>query len=63
MTPKMIRSWCESGKDELARCACPTVQAAPEIQTHLQARVAALNAVAARLYDRWIAGLKDRPLP
>ena len=61
MTPEMIRSWCESGKDEIARCVCPTVQTAPEIQAHLQPRVVALNAVAARLYDRWTAGLKDRP--
>ena len=58
MTPDMIRSWCESGKDELARSACATVQTASEIQAHLQPRVAALNAVAARLYERWITGLK-----
>ena len=58
MTPEMIRSWCESGKDELARSACATVQTASEIQAHLQPRVAALNAVAARLYARWIKGLK-----
>ena len=58
MTPEMIRSWCESGKDELARSACATVQTASEIQAHLQPRVAALNAVAARLYARWITGLK-----
>ncbi len=58
MTPEMIRAWCESGKEELVRCACPTVQNAREIQAHLQPRVAALNAVAARLYDRWIEGLK-----
>jgi GMP synthase-like glutamine amidotransferase len=58
MTPQMVSAWCESGKDELARCAGPTVQDAQEIQAQLQPRVAALNAVAARLYDRWIAGLK-----
>jgi GMP synthase-like glutamine amidotransferase len=63
MTPEMIRAWCESGKEELARCACPTVQDAREIQDHLQPRTAALNAVAARLYERWIEGLKGRPRP
>ena len=63
MTPEMVRAWCESGKDELARCACPTVQDAREIQAHLQPRIAVLNAVAARLYDRWIEGLKGRPRP
>jgi hypothetical protein len=57
MTPEMIRSWCESGKKELERAACVSVQAAGEIQGHLQARLAVLNAVAARLYDRWITGL------
>jgi GMP synthase-like glutamine amidotransferase len=59
MTPEMIRAWCASGKEELARCACPTVQGAHEIEAHLQPRVAVLNGVAARLYDRWIEGLKD----
>ncbi len=63
MTPEMVRAWCESGKDELARSACPTVQCAREIQAHLQPRIAVLNAVAARLYDRWIEGLKGRPRP
>ena len=61
MTPEMVCAWCDSGKDELARCACPTVQDAREIQVHLPARTAALNAVAARLYDRWIQGLRGRP--
>jgi len=58
MTPEMIRAWCESGEEELGRCACPTVQNAREMQSHLQPRVAVLNAVAARLYRRWIEGLK-----
>ena len=57
MTPEMIRSWCESGKDEIARCACPDSADCAEIQAHLEPRIAALNAVAARLYDRWIDGL------
>ncbi len=57
MTPEMIRSWCESGKGELERSACATVQSAKEIESHLPARLAGLNAVAARLYARWIGGL------
>ena len=61
MTPQMIRNWCESGKRELERSACATVQSASEMQSHLQVRVSALNSVAARLYERWISGLKDRP--
>ena len=59
MTPEMIRSWCESGKRELERSNCTSVQTALEIESHLEARLAALNAVAARLYDRWTAGLKE----
>ena len=58
MTPEMIRAWCQSGAEELARCACPTVQDARQIQEQLQPRVAALHGVASRLYDRWIDGLK-----
>ena len=57
MTPEMIPAWCESGAEELVRSACPTVQNAHEIEAYLQPRVAVLNAVAERLYGRWIAGL------
>ena len=62
MTPEMIRSWCQSGKREIERSACATVQPVSEIEAHLQPRVAVLNSVAARLYEHWITGLKDRPL-
>lgn len=58
MSAEMIRAWCESGKGELARCACPTVQDAREIEAHLEPRISILNTVAARLYQRWIGGLK-----
>jgi len=61
MTPEMIRSWCQSGTKEIERSAGATVQPVSEIEAHLQPRVAVLNSVAARLYDRWIAGLKNRP--
>ena len=58
MTEEMIKSWCESGKREIERSACATVQPVSEIGSHLRVRVAVLNGVAARLYDRWITGLK-----
>jgi GMP synthase-like glutamine amidotransferase len=58
MTPEMIRRWCESGKKEIERSASPGVQAVSEIESHLQPRLSVLNAVAARLYDRWICGLE-----
>jgi GMP synthase-like glutamine amidotransferase len=59
MTPEMVRAWCDSGKKEIERCACATVQDAREIRAHLAARIAALNAVAARLYDHWVTGLRN----
>ena len=59
MTPEMIRSWCQSGKKEIERSACASVQPVSEIESHLEARVSVLNAVAARLYGRWIGGLKQ----
>ena len=60
MTQEMVRDWCVSGRSELVRSsASPAVQTADEIQAHLQPRVAALNAVAARLYDRWVMGLRS----
>lgn len=58
MTPELIHAWCISGSEELARCACPTVQDAREIQDQQQPRLALLNALATRLYDRWVQGLK-----
>lgn len=58
MTPEMIRSWCQSGKKEIERSNSPGVQAAGEIESHLQARVSVLNGIAERLYDRWVSGLK-----
>ena len=57
MTPEMIRNWCQSGKKEIERSACASVQAVSEIENHLHARVSVLNALAARLYARWISGL------
>jgi len=59
MTPEMIRSWCQSGKREIERSAGASVQPVSEIESHLHARVSVLNAVAERLYGRWIGGLKQ----
>ena len=57
MTPEMIRNWCQSGEGEIERSVCATVQPVAEIESHLQARLAVLNGVAARLYAHWIKGL------
>jgi GMP synthase-like glutamine amidotransferase len=60
MTQEMIRIWCQSGSRVIERSVCATVQPVNEIESHLQARVAVLNGVAARLYARWIEGLDRR---
>jgi len=57
MTPDMIRAWYADAGDELAPHAGPSVQLAAAATERLDERVRALNAVAARLYDRWVEGL------
>ena len=57
MTPDMIRAWYADAGDEVTPHAGPSVQAVGEATERLDERVRALNAVAARLYDRWIEGL------
>jgi GMP synthase-like glutamine amidotransferase len=59
MTADMVRAWCDVGADEITRAATsPGVQQIPEIQNNLEAQVAALNAMAGPVYQRWIEGLK-----
>jgi GMP synthase-like glutamine amidotransferase len=57
MTPDMIRAWYANASDEVTPHAGPSVQTAAEAAERLVERVRALNAVAARLYDRWVEGL------
>ncbi|MBA3902164.1 MAG: glutamine amidotransferase [Rhodocyclaceae bacterium] len=57
MTEEMIRDWCREGAGEIAASPGPAVQSAGKMQTGMAPKVAALNAVADRLYTRWIAGL------
>ncbi len=58
MTPEMIRSWLESGADEVAQArASPAVQSVESIEALLPARLPVLSSMAERLYTRWIAGL------
>jgi GMP synthase-like glutamine amidotransferase len=54
MTPELIRSWSDGWRGGTD----PSVQTAEQMQERLDERVRALNAVAARLYDRWVEGLK-----
>jgi GMP synthase-like glutamine amidotransferase len=58
MTEALIRSWCKGGAQEIeASKESPGVQAPAKIEKNLEARVAALHAVADRIYDRWSEGL------
>jgi GMP synthase-like glutamine amidotransferase len=58
MTRELIESWLASGAPEITESAAsPAVQAPAEIRRNLEERVARLNDIAARIYDRWIEGL------
>ncbi len=58
MTEELIRNWCRGGADEIrAAKASPGVQQSAKIEKNLAARVAALQKVADRIYDRWTEGL------
>jgi GMP synthase-like glutamine amidotransferase len=57
MTPAMIRSWSESWADEVRSRAGPSIQTPEQMAERIDERTRDLNAVAARLYDRWAEGL------
>jgi GMP synthase-like glutamine amidotransferase len=58
MTPELVRSWCALGRSEIeAAAASPGVQPVAEIERDLDRRAEALNKVAARIYEHWLAGL------
>ena len=58
MTAELIRLWLKSGGDEIAASrSSPAVQDADDITRDLAPRLAALNEVANRIYDRWVGGL------
>jgi len=59
MTAEMVATWCEEGAAEIAAArGSPAVQAREQMLADLPGRVSRLNAVADRLYSRWIAYLK-----
>jgi GMP synthase-like glutamine amidotransferase len=58
MTPELIGTWLRSGAQEIEESrASAAVQSPEEIQRDLERRVAALNEVANRIYDRWTENL------
>ena len=58
MTPELIRTWCEDWEKELVAKAGPSVQTPKQMCERLDERVAGLNRIADRVYERWIEGLK-----
>jgi GMP synthase-like glutamine amidotransferase len=59
MTPELVRTWCETGAEEIARSrASPAVQEVPVIEAQAAQRLPVLADTARRLYDRWVRGLK-----
>lgn len=58
MTRELIESWLESGAQEIAASrSSPAVQDPAEIRRDIESRLARLNEIANRIYDRWIRGL------
>jgi GMP synthase-like glutamine amidotransferase len=58
MTPEMIRAWCRDWGNEVRNRAGASIQTPEQMEEDLESRVQELNAVAARLYDVWVGGLK-----
>lgn len=60
MTEEMVRTWCQTNAEELARNQdSPAVQSSAEIQENLANRIAMLQSIANRLYGKWILALKS----
>jgi GMP synthase-like glutamine amidotransferase len=59
MTPELIRAWCEDWEKELVAKAGPSVQTPQQMVERIEERAQTLNEIAARLYQRWIEGLKE----
>lgn len=58
MTEAMIRLWNSQWADEVRNAAGPGIQAPAAMYQNLSQRLAALNGIAAKLYTRWINGLR-----
>jgi GMP synthase-like glutamine amidotransferase len=58
MTEELIESWCKTGADEIATANSPAVQTPDQMRRGMEQKLGALRAVATRLYDHWVKGLK-----
>jgi GMP synthase-like glutamine amidotransferase len=59
MTEALIRTWCKDWEKEVEALAgrVVSVQTPAEMEQGISEKVRALNAVADRIYDRWVEGL------
>ena len=62
MTPVLIRAWISDWSKEVATLSklTPSIQTPAQMEEDIDAKTRGLNAVADRLYDRWVEGLKGR---
>ena len=60
MTEDLVHSWCQTGQREIARRPDAAVQPVARILADLPGRLKALQAVADRVYTRWVSGLEVR---
>ena len=58
MTRELVASWLVTGAKELPAASTPALQSAADIAAGLDARLAALHAVADDVYARWARGLQ-----
>lgn len=58
MTERMIDSWCQTGLSEIEASAGPAVQKPEQMKSEMSASLRELHKVAARLYDRWLEGVR-----
>lgn len=65
MTPELVRAWAadpaafKEVEREVARTGGPAVQAPSAMVEDVERRTARMYSVAARLYDRWLRGVRD----
>ncbi len=57
MTEELIQTWCKNDGGEIVASPGPAVQAPEQMTQGMKEKLAALRAVAARLYDRWMKGV------
>ncbi len=58
MTRELVETWCRIGADELPARSSVHLQSAADLRSDLEARLAALRAVADGIYTRWAQGLR-----